>query len=216
MKVTNIIIDRIDRTDTLFFCVHTGSSMNPTLCGLDLLEIVPYGKWPVRVGDVILFLPPEEDQLVVHRIVRVTSKGICSRGDNSTSNDPWLLQPADISGRVVAVWRAQKRRRITGGWAGWLGVYLIRWQCLLVQRFFFPLLRPIYHFLVHRGIMHRLLPSRFRARIVIFQANGNSHLRLLLGRHVIGWYDAEQIQWYIQCPFRLFVDPKGFQHPVGF
>lgn len=186
--------------------------MNPTLHEADLLEIVPYGEQTVRIGDVILFLPPEGEQLIVHRVISITSEGIRTRGDNNTNNDPWLLQPESITGRAVAAWRGQKNRQIIGACPGWLMAHLARWQRILVQHLFFPLLRPIYRFLLWLNMGHRLLPSRFRARIVIFRANGRNHLRLLLGGRVIGWYDAGQIQWHIQRPFRLFVNLKGFQN----
>ncbi len=95
-------------------CAYAGSSMSPTLCEGDLLEIVPRGERPVRTGDVILFLPPGGDQPVVHRVVRLTSQGIRTRGDSGTADDPWLLQPADILGQVVAAWRGERRRKIRG------------------------------------------------------------------------------------------------------
>jgi len=39
-------------------CAHTGASMNPTMDRADLLEVMPYNGSPIRLGDVILFLPP--------------------------------------------------------------------------------------------------------------------------------------------------------------
>ncbi|MBN1978387.1 MAG: hypothetical protein JW918_13400, partial [Anaerolineae bacterium] len=116
----------------LFFA-HRGSSMNPTLHESDLLEIVPCGgDFPsprvgeggrggirsARVGDVIALAPPEADHLVVHRVVRVTPEGVCTRGDNNAGEDGWRLGPERVIGRVVAAWRGRRRRRIFGGWAG--------------------------------------------------------------------------------------------------
>ncbi|MCP3858125.1 MAG: hypothetical protein GY704_00590, partial [Phycisphaeraceae bacterium] len=88
-------------SDEVYLCAHTGSSMNPCLCELDLLEVVPYGNRPVKVGDVILFMPPGGDQPIVHRVVDVAPEGILTRGDNSLHKDPWRLTPGDITGRVL-------------------------------------------------------------------------------------------------------------------
>ena len=89
--------------------------MNPTIGERDLLEIAPYDKRTIRVGDVILFQPPEGGQPVVHRVVDILPKGIRTCGDNNTHIDPYLLQSTDIIGQVVAAWRGQKRRKIVGG-----------------------------------------------------------------------------------------------------
>ena len=77
----------------MFFAAYVGPSMNPTLREPEIMEIMPYDGRPVRVGDVVFFLPPEADQPVVHRIVRVTPAGISTLGDNNTREDAFLLQP---------------------------------------------------------------------------------------------------------------------------
>jgi hypothetical protein len=209
-------MNSIDNSGTVSFYVHAGSSMNPILCGLDLLEIMPYGERAIQVGDVIVFRPPEEDQHIVHRVVSITSEGIRTRGDNSTNNDPWLLQPKNIIGRVVVAWRDQKRFWVSGGWAGWSVVHLIRWSHILVRRFLFPLLRPIYRSLLRLGIVHRLWPNRLSPRVVLFRTNGRNYPRLLLGNRVVGWYNVRQCQWHIKHPFRLFVNLKNFENLAGF
>ena len=102
----------------MFFAAYVGPSMNPTLREPEIMEIMPYDSRPLRVGDVAFFLPPEADQPVVHRIVRVTPAGISTLGDNNTQEDAFLLQPKSIKGQVVAAWRGQKaaedRGRVTG------------------------------------------------------------------------------------------------------
>ena len=102
----------------MLFCAHTGPSMNPTLCQRDLLEVRPHVPLMPRVGDVILCLPPGADRAVVHRIVSLTIGDIRTRGDNNSSADPWVLQPSDIVGQVVAAHRASADALSTvGAWA---------------------------------------------------------------------------------------------------
>jgi hypothetical protein len=181
--------------------------MNPTLREPEIMEIVPYDRRPLRVGDVAFFLSPETDQPVVHRIVRVTPAGISTLGDNNTREDAFLLRPESIQGRVVAAWRGQKRRKIAGGLRGrWSGRWL-RWRSFL-DRGVSPLLHPFYQALYHRGVIARVLPALFRPRVVVFHAQGRDKFQLLLGKRIIGRYDDRRRQWQIQRPFHLLVDGK--------
>lgn len=194
---------------TMFFAAYVGPSMNPTLREPEMLEVVPYDSRPLRVGDVVFFVPsPEADQPVVHRVARVTPVGISTRGDNNAQEDTFLLQPEDIKGRVLAAWRGQKRREIAGGLQGRL---TSRW--LLCRRILGKgvsyLLYPLYYALSRWGFIARLLPAPLRPRVVVFQTQGQDQFRLLLGQHVIGRYDDQKRQWQIQRPFRLFVDKRA-------
>ncbi len=186
--------------------------MNPTLREPELMEIMPYGIRPLRVGDVAFFLPPEAYQPIVHRIIRVTPAGISTLGDNNTQEDTFLLQPKDIKGQVVAAWRGQKRREIAGGLQGQLTSRWLRWRRILVNDVS-HLLRPLYYALSRCGLIARLLPAPFRPRVVVFQTQGQAQFRLLLGQHIIGRYDDQKRQWHIQRSFRLFVDGRALPRP---
>jgi len=194
----------------MFFAAYVGPSMNPTLREPAMMEIVPYDDRPLRVGDVVFFLPPQNDQPVVHRVARVTTAGVSTLGDNNTQEDTFLLQPKDIKGQVVAVWRGQKRREIAGGSQGQLTSRWLRWRRLPGNRVS-HLLHPLYYALSRCGLIARLLPAPFRPRVVVFQTQGQDQFRLLLGRHIIGRYDDQKRQWQIQRPFRLFVDERALQ-----
>ncbi len=194
-----------EKSSDVFFCAHVGPSMNPTLCTLDLLEVVPYSDRRIKVGDVIIFIPPERVRPVVHRVVGITPEGIRTRGDNNNNDDAQLLQPADIAGRVVAAQRGQKRRKVFGGRFGRVVARLTRWRCVF-DRGISRLLHPIYRLFTRLSIFRHLLPTRLRPRVVISQTRDRNCLRLLMGKRVVGYYDACQDQWRIRRPFRLFVD----------
>ena len=196
----------------VFFAAYVGSSMNPTLREPEIMEIKPYVGRPLRVGDVAFFLPPEADQPVVHRVVRVTPAGISTLGDNNTQVDTFLLQPKSIKGQVVAVWRGQKRRKIAGGYQGRLTNRWLRWR-RVVERGVSLLLRPLYRTLSHRGLIAWALPASFRPRVVVFQVRGRDQFQLLLGKRIIGRYNDQRHQWHIQRPFQLFVDGKRLPRP---
>jgi hypothetical protein len=188
----------------LFFA-HRGSSMNPTLHESDLLEIVPYGDGAAQVGDVIAVAPPDRDHLVVHRVVRVMPEGVCTQGDNSTSEDGWCLGQDRVIGRVVAAWRGRRRRRVVGGWKGRVWAYAVRGRRIL-GRAALALLRPVYHGLARSGIVRRLAPGSLKPRVVVFQAGERQRLRLMLGRRIVGEYVPSWRKWRFRRPFRLLVD----------
>ena len=196
---------------TNFLAAYVGPSMNPTLREPEMMEIVPYGDTPFRVGDVVFFMPPRGDQRVVHRIVRLTPAGIATLGDNNTLEDAALLRPEDIVGRVVAAWRGQSQREIAGGLRGRVEGHWAHWRRLLENGA--SVFHPLYAALARLGWIARLLPPRFRPRVVVFQAQGQGQFRLLLGRHVVGRYDDERLQWRIRRPFRLLVDERALEKP---
>jgi SynChlorMet cassette protein ScmC len=192
----------------MFYAAYIGPSMIPTLREPEIMEINPYGSSPLRVGDVVFFLPPKADQPVVHRIVRVTPAGISTLGDNNTREDSFLLQPEGVKGRVVAAWRGQKRRKISGGLQGRLGRKWLAWRRVL-DRLASPLLHPFYRALSRRGLLALLLPTPLRPRVIVFHARGREQFQLLLGKRIIGRFDDFRRQWQIQRPFQLFVDGKS-------
>jgi len=192
----------------MFFAAYSGPSMNPTLREPEIMEIVPYDSRPLRVGDVAFFLPPEADQPVVHRVVRITPAGISTLGDNNTREDAYLLQAESIQGRVAAAWHGQKRRTIAGGLRGRWSSRWLRWRRVL-DRGVSPLLHPVYQVLSRWGFIARMLPASFQPRIVVFQARGRKQFHLLLRQRIIGRYDDDRHQWLIQRPFQLLVNGRS-------
>lgn len=193
------------KTGGTFLAAYVGTSMNPTLREPEILEIRPYGNRLMQVGDVVFFRSPERQQTVVHRIVRFTSEGICTRGDNNRRDDAFVLQPEDINGRVVAAWQGRKNRAIAGGRRGRLiGRWIPRQR--LLDRNLSYLLHSFYHTLTHWSFLTTLLPAGLRPKIVVFQNKEIGRPCILLGRHIIGRYDDRRQQWQIHRPFRLIVN----------
>ena len=190
--------------DPFYCCTYRGTSMNPTLCASDLLEIEAYDDRPLRIGDIIFFMPPEADCPAVHRVVRVTSEGIRTKGDNNSRLDPWLIRPEDVIGRVVWAARGKKRRRIYGGRVGQLWSFWIRGLKVVARGLSF-----LYHLLARSGFMSRLVPLHKRMRIVALRRKDGRAFKLLLGGWVIGNYQSGMNYWQIRRPFRLFVDVES-------
>lgn len=186
---------------SLYFCTHKGSSMNPTLCASDLLEIEAYIDRPIRVGDVIFFLSPDGGRPAVHRVASVTPDSVRTKGDNNSRIDPWVIQSADVIGRVIRATRGKTRRLIYGGTAGRLWSRGLWGFKVLEQGLSF-----FYHRLARSGLLRRLLPIQKRIRIVAINRSDGRSFKLLLGNWLIGHYEPGMTYWQIQRPFRLFVD----------
>ena len=201
-----------EKTAAMFAAAYSGSSMYPTLREPEMMEILPYGRQPVREGDVVFFRSPDGGPPVVHRVVRIATEGLTTRGDNNPAADAFRLPPGNIQGRVVAIWRGSKRRTITGGRPGLLRGRFLHWRLRLGQRAL-PALHPLYRGLSRRGWMARLLPPRFRPRIVVFHTRGQDQHLLLLGKRLIGRYDDDRRQWQIKRPFHLIVEGRALQTP---
>jgi signal peptidase len=178
--------------------------MNPTLCELDVLEIEPYGNQTVRVGDVILFIPPEGNSPAVHRVVRISPEGVRTRGDNNSRMDPWIIHREDIFGRVARAARGKKQRSVYGGTAGQLWSRGIRAFKVVEKSLSFS-----YHRLEQAGFFRCFWPLQKRMRIIALTSATGKEFKLLLGRWVVGWYKPEMISWHIRRPFRLFVDERS-------
>ncbi len=191
--------------DTSKSIVYIGPSMNPVLKAPDILQVLPYRGEKIQRGDVIVFLPPGSEDMVVHRVISVNAQGIKTRGDKNSDIDPWILSPDRIVGRVVWAQWGNRRRSIHGGLAGRsysLGVRAVR----MLDSKISSLLHPAYHRLARRGILRRWLPARMQARVLSFDRSTGMELQLLMGRRVIGRLLAGTNQWMIQRPFRLFIN----------
>lgn len=202
--------------DEPLLCVYTGSSMNPTLCEHDLLEVVPYTTSSPKVGDVVLFATSMAEQLVVHRIVRIADEKLNTRGDNNASVDLYSLSAEDLIGQVVGAWRGSERRPIRGGWLGLARAHMSRYLGAARRRLS-RFLRPIFDALDALRLPQRLSHGRLSPRVVRFATGDEEKLRLLAGRHIVGEYDHEAQRWRIRPIHRLWVDrsalPSGASSP---
>jgi signal peptidase I len=71
--------------------VVVSPSMVPTLRIGDLVIAEPYPYSDIKVGDVIIYVPPSPDGgcsglTIVHRVVAITSQGLITQGDDRITN----------------------------------------------------------------------------------------------------------------------------------
>lgn len=87
------------------FCAH-GGSMTPFIRDGDTLTIAPLEGRPPRIGEVVAFSCPVENQpkLVVHRVVGRQGSGFVVQGDGNGCA-PEIVSWQNILGRLVKVER---------------------------------------------------------------------------------------------------------------
>jgi hypothetical protein len=190
-----------NRRGEIFYC---GPCMVPLFQPGDRMRLVPCAEAELHRGDVIVFKPPGEDRLVVHRVIETGPGGIRTKGDRNNQIDPWVLNGEHIRGRVVSLERGMRRYVVGGGLTGMFHADLIRGLQRL-DRCLSNILHPLYRRLSQTGVFRRLLPSSMAPRIVTFGRPDGTDMQILMGRQVIGRRIAGT-GWVIKRPYRLFVD----------
>lgn len=83
----------------------TGNSMKPFILDGDLLTIVPISQCKPTIGMAVAFLHPDNQCLLVHRIISIKVSAFLIKGDNiMDKNDGWI-PISQILGCVTAVQR---------------------------------------------------------------------------------------------------------------
>ena len=187
---------------------YSGTSMNPTFKAGDGLTVLPYLNRKARPGDVVVFIHPEKGNNVVHRIIRIDSRGITTRGDNSIVDDLWILKPENIIGRVVSAKRSRRNMRIRGGRTGIVvgGIRRIRKR---ISSSISKALHPLYSRLSGSGIFHGWLSHFMEMRLLYFKKPGGTEIQLIMGKWLIGRYIPQRDFWQIRRPFRIFIDTSA-------
>jgi hypothetical protein len=85
----------------------SGDSMHPTIRNGDAVDLAPCDASALRCGDIVLARAARG--LTLHRIVRISDRGIVMRGDNALRSDA-PVAPEDILGRAV------RSKQITEDW----------------------------------------------------------------------------------------------------
>ncbi|MDD1701597.1 MAG: S24/S26 family peptidase [Methanoregula sp.] len=104
--LTREILDR----GLLFRFTAPGTSMSPFIRDRDVITLAPFQSASCRPGDVVAFVRPGTERLVVHRVIQMTGDGCFIKGDNTPENDG-EIPCSCILGKVVRVERTGKTVR---------------------------------------------------------------------------------------------------------
>ena len=118
-----------------------GWSMSPFIRDGDVIRVSPYLEKNPGVGEVVSYVQPASEKLVVHRLVRRGGNDWLILGDNTPEAAGELVPSANLLGRVTCIERDGKKV--------WLGLGPERyWIALFSRTGSFSLLmermRPVY------------------------------------------------------------------------
>jgi hypothetical protein len=191
--------------DSVPSITYTGGSMKPILWDGDGLTVEPYGGKKRRVGDIVVFKDPENNQKIIHRIASIRKEGIRTRGDHNAGVDPWILEPGEIIGKVVFAWRGNRKVRVINGLAGHIHALAFR-TCVKMDDLVSCLLHPSYRWLSRKGLIRKLLGKNFKPHILPLQRPEGIEYQLLFKNRPIGRRRPGAASWEIKRPYRLLID----------
>jgi|YelNatPaOPRAMG01_1025707.scaffolds.fasta_scaffold61149_3 signal peptidase len=92
-------------TDMPLVAVASGS-MKPTLQVGDLIVVQGAPASKIKVGDIIVFNPPNEKTLIIHRVTAIETLAngtttFKTKGDANPTEDPWTITQQNIHGKAL-------------------------------------------------------------------------------------------------------------------
>lgn len=150
-KITNI--EELLKTQPEAVTRTSGGSMRPLFRQHRDLVVIERVNRPLRKNDVPLYHKKGYQQLVLHRIIKVTDNGYVIRGDNLLDKETDITD-ADIVGVLKAFWRKGKYVECSNSL--WYDMYVrfvyLRFPFLWVWRkAIFPILHKVYRTLFKRN-----------------------------------------------------------------
>ena len=116
-----------------------GFSMSPFIRDNDIITISPLTNKSISYGDIVAFVCPITEKLVVHRVVKRNGKGaVCIAGDNLPKPDTTVSEER-ILGRVTSIERNGKKIALGLGLERSLIATLTRHG--LIYSFLLPMMR---------------------------------------------------------------------------
>ncbi len=89
-----------------------GWSMSPFIRDHDVITVAPLGSRPAQTGEVVAFVSPADERLVVHRVVGRLGTELLVQGDNLAREADSPIPESRVLGRVKRVERNGKPVRV--------------------------------------------------------------------------------------------------------
>jgi signal peptidase I len=102
-----------------------GKSMLPFFMDRQKVIIRPLINDPLKTGDIIAFIHPKYDNLIIHRIIKINNDFFISKGDAVLRSDGWISK-----GNILGVVEYRERMK-------YVKVFLSKWRIwyLLIKIF---------------------------------------------------------------------------------
>jgi signal peptidase I len=185
----------------------SGPSMYPTLRGGDGFQLEKYiDSLDVHVGDIIVYPHPGKSIDVVHRIIKLRSDGVITRGDNNNKVDPYVVKYKDIVGKVNTVKRGRMTFYLAHGTKG----YIIH-RVMLLRKYSKPYIFAPFvllsKFLTRSKLLNFLHPL-IKTKVVYIKRDNKCEIILVCGKKQIGKRQEKTNEWEIRFPYKLFIKIK--------
>lgn len=142
MKTLVELLDVLTKKGKPFRFQALGFSMFPFIWNLDDITVSPLPSGGPRVGDVVAFINPATEKLVVHRVIGMNKDSYLIRGDNAPKPDG-LIPRESILGYVSKVDRDGRRVTIGSGPERFLIAFMSRKEVLVPVLFLaYKMVRP--------------------------------------------------------------------------
>jgi len=184
---------------------YLGRSMHPSLQDGDEILYQPCDKYPIKRGDIIVFSPPGEDRIVIHRVISAALEAFRTQGDSNVHPDPWLLSRGEIIGRAVRYRRKGKDYAIRGGIGGIWRSAAIR-HFLALRTLLVYVMNPVLRSVFYAGLLAGWIPQQYKPRVLSITRAEGTELILVMGKRILGRRFAGSEIWNIRRRYWSFVD----------
>lgn len=178
--------------------------MWPILKSGDGLSLYIYkNKSEMRRGDIIVYKSPEKKIEVVHRIIKIYSDGVLTRGDNNNKIDPHRVKFAQIEGKVISARRRTRELFLTNGFWG-LCIHRILIFRVFVRLFLIRYLKTASDIIFESKIFNFFSPL-FKTKVLCVNRDGKKEYLLVHKNTVIGKRFEGHKSWKIRAPYKYFI-----------
>ena len=190
------------------FSTCSGPSMYPTLRTGDSIIIKQYkNNHEISIGDIIVYPSPKESESfdVVHRVIKLLSNGVMTRGDNNINNDPYIVKYEMIYGYVAFLRRKNKTKAVLNGSVG-----LLIHKIMLIRKFCSPFfLKPLQKFsrLVDSLKIFNFMHNALSLEKIAVCKQGKKEIILATKGKVIGRKKGN-CDWQIKFPYKYFINKR--------
>lgn len=132
-QFSDLMVAIIKRGKTFRFKAF-GWSMSPLIKDGDVITLI--SAEIIHIGDILAFINPNGDKLMIHRVVARNGHEYLLKADNSSQPDGWV-NINQIVGLVNKIERGGQRKNFGLGWEKWILAQLSRSNVLRLSNWLF-------------------------------------------------------------------------------
>ena len=193
--------ESLESASPLFRFYH-GRSMRHTFRSGDCIYFKSVPLESLRAGDVIVYSGEDSgSEDVIHRILKVGSSFLLTRGDNNSYDEIEKICLTRILGKAIYYERSGSRRKVTGGFAGEFRARLLNRAGVIRLS-----VRKVYSLLRKSGIVRLFWKPKITT--ISISTDPASVVRLLHRGKTIGKFCRDQRKLSLRKPYDLVIKMK--------